>query len=245
MTPVLLILLAIVPAAAGVFRLFTLASGHVTPETARFFDSPWPVVTHILAVVPYSILGALQFAPGLRKNRWHRISGRILLPLALVVSLSGLWMTLFYPSTAPDGWVVYVTRLIVGSAMTMSVVRGVTAIGRRDFATHGDWMTRAYALGMGAGTQVFTHLPWTLTVGMPGASGRAFAMASGWLINIAVAEFVIRRSRQRRAERASRSADLLDEETWGATHRDSRLPAPRSAAAARAAAAAGEAAAAR
>jgi hypothetical protein len=108
-----------------------------------------------------------------------------------------VWMTLFYPWPAHDGLAVYVIRLIVGSAMTMTIVRGVTAIFRRDYVAHGDWMTRGYALAMGAGTQVVTHLPWTLTVGMPGEVGRAFAMGSAWVINIAVAEYAIRRSRSR------------------------------------------------
>ena len=196
LAPVLLVLLGVVPAAAGICRLVTLATGEVTPETARFFNAPVPMVLHILAVVPYSLLGALQFAPSLRRHRWHRIAGRFLLPLSLVVALTGLWMTLFYPWPALDGWVVYVTRLIVGVAMTASIALGSVALVRRDFTTHGDWMTRAYALGMGAGTQVFTHLPWTLTVGMPGPTGRAIAMAAGWVINALVAEYLIRRGRQ-------------------------------------------------
>ena len=55
-------------------------------------------------------------------------------------------------------------------------------------------MTRAYALGMGAGTQVLTHLPWFLLVGKPGELARATLMAAGWMINILVAERVIRRA---------------------------------------------------
>ncbi|MBP8275093.1 MAG: DUF2306 domain-containing protein [Acidobacteria bacterium] len=204
----LLVTLSLVPAAAAIFRLVTLASGHSTPETARFFDSPWPVVLHILAVVPYSLLGALQFAPSLRKNRWHRITGRLLTPLAMIAALTGLWMAHFYPWPPLDGQVVYISRLLAGSGMAVSVVLGIAAIVRRDYVVHGEWMTRGYALGMGAGTQVLTHLPWTLTVGMPGETGRAIAMASGWLINIVVAEYAIRRSRSRVTSRRSSATRL-------------------------------------
>jgi predicted membrane protein DUF2306 len=69
----------------------------------------------------------------------------------------------------------------------------VDAIRRRAFASHGAWMTRAYAIGMGAGTQVLTHLPWFLCVdGKPGELPRAVMMGAGWVINVAVAEWIIR-----------------------------------------------------
>jgi hypothetical protein len=76
-------------------------------------------------------------------------------------------------------------------------VQAVRAILRRDVASHGAWMTRAYAIGMGAGTQVLTHLPWFILVGgMPDPFTRAWLMGAGWGINLVVAEIVnFRRSR--------------------------------------------------
>jgi hypothetical protein len=54
-------------------------------------------------------------------------------------------------------------------------------------------MMRAYALGLGAGTQVLTHLPWFLLVdGKPGELPRAVMMGAGWAINVVVAEWIIR-----------------------------------------------------
>lgn len=195
--PIALIALSLVPAAAGAARLAELARGSaVTPENARFVAMPLPVILHILAVVPYSILGALQFAPQLRQRRrvWHRLAGYVLIPCGIVTAVSGLWMTQFYPWPDGDGIAVYLMRLGVGSAMLAFILAGIDAIRRRDFATHGVWMTRAYALGMGAGTQVLTHLPWFLLVGKPGELARATLMAAGWMINILVAERVIRRA---------------------------------------------------
>ena len=64
-------------------------------------------------------------------------------------------------------------------------------------------MTRAYAIGLGAGTQVFTFLPWTLFFGRPDQAMHAVLMGAGWVINLAVAEVVIRR-RARRAPRTTR-----------------------------------------
>ena len=66
--PTLLIVLSLVPVLAGAARLSELASGaKVTPDNARFFASPLPVVIHIVSVTLYSMLGALQFTPGFRQ----------------------------------------------------------------------------------------------------------------------------------------------------------------------------------
>jgi hypothetical protein len=88
--------------------------------------------------------------------------------------------------------VLYWTRLLFGSAMLVSIVRSIDAIRRRDVTSHGAWMTRAYAIGLGAGTQVLTHVPWFILFGQPSESARAVLMAAAWVINLAVAEWAIR-----------------------------------------------------
>jgi uncharacterized membrane protein len=156
-------------------------------------------VLHILTVIPYSMIGAFQFSAGFRRrNRaWHRAAGRVLGVCGFVVALTGLWMAHFYAWPEGDGVGVYVERLIFGTAMFVSMVMGLDAVRRRDFASHGAWMTRAYAIGLGAGTQVFTHLPWFIFVGKPGESARTVLMGAGWVINVVVAEWVIRRANPR------------------------------------------------
>ncbi|WP_261792321.1 DUF2306 domain-containing protein [Arthrobacter sp. PM3] len=164
-----LILLSLIPVIAGAARLTELTGGAaVTPQNARFFASPVPVVAHIVSVTAYSLLGAFQFLPSLRGRRgWHRIAGRVLAPAGLLAALSGLWMTLFYPLPPGDGPALFVLRLVFGSAMAASIVLGIAAIMRRDFVRHGAWMTRGYAIGVAAGTQALTGLPWMLLVGTP------------------------------------------------------------------------------
>jgi len=84
--------------------------------------------------------------------------------------------------------------------MLASIVLAVLAIRRRDFISHGAWMTRGYAIALGAGTQVFTMLPWVVIFGPIGAADelpRTVLMTAGWAINLAVAEYVIRRPSHR------------------------------------------------
>lgn len=198
--PAALLLLSAVPIAAGVFRVAELTGGvaatsNVTPENARFFASPLPVTLHIVSSSVYAVLGAFQFAPGFRRRRpgWHRAAGRVLVVCGLAAALSGLWMTQFYPWPEYDGRLLYALRLLFGSAMAASLVLGVAAIRRRDVAAHRAWMIRAYAVGLGAGTQAFTHLPWFLFPDLQGEFLRALCMGAGWVLNLAVAEWLIRR----------------------------------------------------
>jgi hypothetical protein len=74
--PAALIFLSLVPIIAGAVRLTDLSGGQITPDNARFFDSPVPVLVHIPA-------------------------GRILAPTGLLAALSGLWMAVFYGLPPP------------------------------------------------------------------------------------------------------------------------------------------------
>ncbi|OUC97123.1 DUF2306 domain-containing protein [Streptosporangium minutum] len=194
--PAALIVLSAVPVIAGAVRLTELTGGaEITPENARFFAVPLPVVLHILGAILYGVLGAFQFAPGFRRRRpgWHRVAGRVLVSCGLVAGLSGLWMTLLYPRPVGDGDLLAGFRLLFGSAMVLCIVLGFAAIRRRNVARHRAWMIRGYAIGMGAGTQALTHLFWFLIFGPPGEFPRALLVAAGWVINLAAAEWIIRR----------------------------------------------------
>jgi uncharacterized membrane protein len=193
--PIGLVVLSLVPALAGSVRVAQLATGvSETADNARFVRSPVPVVLHVVTVVVFSTLGAFQFAPTLRRRgrRWHRRSGRLIAVCGLLAAASGAWMTRFYDLPASDNQLLSVFRYVFAAAMAASIALGVRAIRSRDFARHGAWMTRAYAIGMGAGTQVFTSAAWLIPFGKPAPMTRAFLMLAGWLINVAVAERVIR-----------------------------------------------------
>ena len=68
---------------------------------------------------------------------------------------------------------------------------------------HRAWMTRAYAIALGAGTQVLTLMIGELILGPPNDLSRALLMGAGWVINLAVAEWAIRKRSAPRAHMAS------------------------------------------
>jgi uncharacterized membrane protein len=206
LVPAALLVLSTVPLAFGAFRLTELAGGaEITPANARFFASPLPIMLHIVSAGVYAILGAFQFAKGFRRRRlgWHRAAGRLLVACGLLVGLSGLWMTLFYPRADGSGALLYALRLLFGSAMVVSIVLGFTTIRRGEVMRHRAWMTRGYAIGLGAGTQVLTLATGELIAGPPSEFSRALLMGAAWVINLAVAEWAICKRRASRARTAT------------------------------------------
>lgn len=194
--PYALVALVVVPAMSGFLRLVEVFGGpHLLPANPGISASPAPVVVHITCAVGYAVLGAFQFSAALRRRRpgWHRRAGRVLVVLGLAVAFSALWLVQFSPRPG-TGELAHLFRLAFGSGMAASIILGFTAIRRGDVARHQAWMTRAYALALGAGTQVVTQGVGTAAFGT-GELTMDLTLGAGWVINLAVAEYLIRRHR--------------------------------------------------
>ncbi|WP_230977253.1 DUF2306 domain-containing protein [Georgenia yuyongxinii] len=184
-------------------RLTELAGGaEITSQNERFFHSPGPVSLHIISATLYSLLGAFQFVPALRDRGWHRVAGRVLVPAGLVAALSGLWMAVLYNQPASSGVILLVPRLIIGSSMVLSIALGVFyAVRSRDLIRHSAWMTRAYAIGAAAGTEALIIIGPEILARPPETTFQAAITGAAWVINLAVAEYAIRRRAPAEASR--------------------------------------------
>ncbi|HMM94995.1 DUF2306 domain-containing protein [Phycicoccus sp.] len=201
-----LVALSAIPLGAGTLRLVQLAGGpDLVPADVRFAGFPAALVVHIVASAVFALAGVLQLVASFRRRHltWHRRSGRVLAACGLVVAGSALWLTLGYPPRPGTGPVLFVARLLVASGMAASIVLGFRAIRRQDVDAHRAWMVRAYALGLGAGTQAFTEGLTEAVVGTGELSGD-LAKLAGWLVNLGVAELAIRRTRAAASPRRSR-----------------------------------------
>ncbi|HET7799051.1 MAG TPA: DUF2306 domain-containing protein [Humibacillus xanthopallidus] len=193
--PAALVALSVIPLAAGTLRLLQLAGvTEVRPADHRFVGFPAALVIHIVGAAVFALLGSVQFVPRFRARHpaWHRRAGRLLAGAGFAVCGSALWLTLFTEAQPGTGPLLYVLRLVFASAMAASLLLGLAAIRRRDIGAHRAWMIRTFAIGLAAGTQALTE----------GLAGAVFgtgtlrmdvAKGAGWLINLAVAEWVIRR----------------------------------------------------
>lgn len=206
LVPAALVGLGTIPVVAGSLRLVELTGAAPTmPPDARYDASPLPVVVHIVSATVFAIVGAFQFAPGIRRRHpaWHRRAGRVLVVAGLGVALSALWLNQFFPRPEASREVLYPLRLAFGVAMVVAILLGLAAARRRDFVRHRAWMIRSYAIGLVAGTQVFTLGLGQLVLGTADVT-TALLMAAAWGINLVVAERAIRkRPRRRRAPLAT------------------------------------------
>jgi len=194
--PTALVLLSVVPILGGAIRVAELSSGaEITPANARFFAMPVPVLLHIFGASVYCVVGAFQFHAGLRRRHpaWHRRAGRVLVLCGLTAALSGVWMAAFYPLPAADMPLVTVFRLVFGSTMAVSIAVAFAAIRRGDVTRHRAWMTRGYAIAQGAGTQAVVLLSWAGIAGTPTPFERALLLGASWVINLVIAELILRR----------------------------------------------------
>jgi uncharacterized membrane protein len=193
-----LILLSVIPVLGGMVRLTDLASNTViNPSNARFHTMPLPVVIHIIAATLFSILGAFQFAPNFRQKhlKLHRIMGRILVIAGILVGLTGLFMTVVYPLYPQlQGIILLGFRLLAGVGMLLSIILAWRNVVQGNIKAHRNWMIRAYAIAQGAGTQAIVFIPWTMLIGKPDALTRDSLMAVSWVINLAIAEWIIGKS---------------------------------------------------
>lgn len=195
--PIGLLALTAVPVIFGMVRLTEVARNVVTEENARLLASPFALVLHIVTSSLFSVVGALQFAPKFRRKhiQWHRYAGRVLVLCGLVSGLTGLWINQFFAPGEHDGPLLYWFRVLFGVGMVVCIVRGWTDVRKRNVAGHRAWISRAYAIGQGAGTQALVHMAWMIFFSLPGETERAWLMGAGWFINVVVVEAVLRRPR--------------------------------------------------
>ncbi|HYI33937.1 MAG TPA: DUF2306 domain-containing protein [Glaciibacter sp.] len=194
-----LLVLSALPVIGGALRLTE------TGENGMLDYSPVPRIAHVVGMSVFCLVGAFQFSPALRMRRtWHRMAGRVLIPAGFLAALSGIWFGASFSGPAQE-FAMAMVRLVFSVAMTGFLVLGVIAIRRRDFAAHGAWLTRAYAIAVTGGTQALVFILWSIIIGEEADTfGEPFLVAAGFVINSVVAELIIVRRARASRERASR-----------------------------------------
>jgi uncharacterized membrane protein len=212
----LMLLVAVVAGAvmAAPYVLLDAGSSRIDVEGGLHYAL---LVTHIFTATVALVLGPLQFVPAVRaRGRWHRRIGRTyLLAGVLPAAVTAV------PIALVSGRIVTQVGLVI-PAVGWLVTAGlaVRAIRRGDVVAHQAWMTRNYALtflavtarilvplllltGLAAGAIAPADAPATVTSLIP------VGQVLGWMINLALAEVLIRRApRPRTALRSSRGGSV-------------------------------------
>lgn len=194
-----LFLICVVPAAAGVYRGTTLLlEWSWYPAFLRDRVDNLPLMIHVVSAAVFYILAAVQVLPRIRKRypRWHRLAGRVAVIAGIAGAVSATWLTLIHPDAR--GPVLYYGRIVFGPLWLGFLVMGYLAIKRRDFSGHRDWMIRAFAVAMPAGTLIFMILPFILVMGEISEVLDESIQSCAWVLHLAIAEYLIRRIRSRK-----------------------------------------------
>lgn len=187
----------------GVIRTMETYSG-MTPENifqARYIENPMTTAIHMITGLLFVVLAPLQFIQSFRnKHRTlHKNLGRVLMVSALIAGLYGLVAVATFPAygglaTAASGW-------FFGPLFLFAVLRSFWHIRNKNIEKHREWIIRAFALGIGVGTQRILIGVFVTTTDYPIVEIFGPAMWIGFCFNLLVAELWINRTRGTRLAR--------------------------------------------
>ena len=192
--PLVLLLLfaSAIPIVMAGFRVVQIPAGMLPDDSLRLGAAPVSMWLHSLAGILFGVLGPLQFARALwsRFGALHRLSGRVFVLAGLMLALSGLSLLLRLDSATTP--LLDIARAIFSVLLIGALVLGVRAAQARNIASHGAWMIRAYAIGVGGTTVAVVMFPIYLITGAP-VTGLAsdLVFVGWWLTMIWVAECII------------------------------------------------------
>lgn len=202
LVPLGLLLLGGLNVLFGAMQLDTIQQGPpAVPDeftTMQYFATPIPIVLHIVSGIILNLMSPFQFAPSFRRRwpGWHRWSGRLLIISGVLAALTGMWMNQFFPAYgAPfkyPGVMVNSVGLMVSFGLSLRLI----LVG--DVPGHRAWMMRAVAFGLGPATQRLFFIPIFLVYGMMSDLVIGLIIWFGFLVNLAVVEWVLWRERNRR-----------------------------------------------
>jgi hypothetical protein len=160
----------------------------------NFRTYPIARMSHMLPGLTYMLLAPFQFIPKIRSRypKFHRINGRTVLILSIILIPSGMIFAFSHPYVGFREQVpaVFYTFIYLGC-----VAMGLRSIYRRRFAEHREWMIRVYAFGLG----IYSIRVWySLFLHLSDQPSTEFFATSFWIgiaANLVVAEIWINLTR--------------------------------------------------
>ena len=173
------------------------ADGQLPVEAAH----PLPEALHRLGGAIYLLLGAMQFMPGLRAQRpmLHRVSGRVFIGLGLLAAASAVYMSFAFPYSSTE----MAPTVVFATVLSYSALRALAHIRRREVQAHREWMTRAYAVGLGVSTVRILGVGASYATGISVRDLIGPSFWAGFTLTLVGAELWIRAQRAPRAASAA------------------------------------------
>ncbi|HWH22275.1 MAG TPA: DUF2306 domain-containing protein [Allosphingosinicella sp.] len=187
----IILLLTVEIAIVSGLRYFTGSMAPPPPILANAFANPY-LLLHVIGGVTALVVAPLQFLPKVR-SRWpglHRKTGRIYLAACAVGAPAGFMLALG-TTAGPVAAVGFAIPAVLWALFTWV---GWRAAVERRFDDHREWMLRSYALTATAIT-LRLMLPASAFMGFEFLPAYRVISWLGWITNLALFEYYIRRKR--------------------------------------------------
>jgi uncharacterized membrane protein len=199
---------------SGVFRTYVTTDALTTgvmpadPADAHYVHNALLTFLHVVPGMIFLLLGPLQFIADIRKRwpRFHHWSGRVFILSGVAFAVTALVINFSFP---PFGGPLKSLAVIIFSVLEiLTLAIALYAVLQRDFVSHRAWKMRAFAIGLAISTMRLFFIPAYLLFGVPGNLTIALGMWIGFLVNILVVEWILRRDRLKRAPTISPALEL-------------------------------------
>lgn len=186
---------AVLAVVIGIFALrFLSFDPEALTEELRpnLVNHPTLFYAHVV-IAPFALLvGVWQFLPVTRRSSYHRWAGRLYVVCVALASIAGfiIAMTTEAGPFAGAGFMILAVLWFVATAKAYFLVRAGS------FAAHRVWMIRSYALTCAAIT-LRIILPIGIVLGAGFTKSYIAAAWGSWIINLLIAEWILRRIRFR------------------------------------------------
>lgn len=149
--------------------------------------------SHVYTSIVVISLGLLQFSRTVRRrfSFIHKLSGKIYILLILLVACpSGLIMAYH----ANGGLISQVSFTILSILWFTFTLKAYTAIKKGEYQKHKNFMIRSYALTLSAISLRLFKYGIVSTFELPPMDTYKIVSVLGWVVNLAIAEMLIRRT---------------------------------------------------
>ncbi len=158
----------------------------------NLLNHPIQFYAHVIIAPVALLVGTWQFLPATRRSSYHRWAGRLYVICVALASIAGFFiaMTTETGMLAGAGFIILAVLWFTATAKAFFLARA------GDFAAHRAWMIRSYALTCAAIT-LRIIVPMGFTVGACFTKSYIAAAWGCWIINLLIAEWIVRRFRFR------------------------------------------------
>lgn len=186
-----ILVLSVEIAIVSILKYFTDVMAPPEPVVANAFANPFLTI-HVISGIVALLAGLFQFVERIRATRlaFHRATGRVYIAACVLTAPTGLVLSVGTTAGPIAAWGFGIAALLFASFTWLGLR---AAIGRR-FDDHREWMLRSYAIMANAIT-LRLMLPAAGFMGIGFFTAYPIIAWLGWITNLLIAEYVIRRRR--------------------------------------------------